>query len=105
MISLVNFTFSNLKYVLLIYLDENLIEIIETNSFFNLTNVNLISLKNNRIKFVEDHSFSSLNIEYSLELFGNKNLSKISPFSFSNVSFSHLSYESVVSLKTSFYSY
>jgi Leucine-rich repeat (LRR) protein len=103
--SLVNFTFSNLKYLSLIYLDENLIETIATNTFFNLPNVKLISLKNNRIKLIEDHSFSSLNIEYSLELFGNKNLSKISPFSFSNVSFSHFSYESIVSLKNSFYSW
>ena len=40
--SLLNFTFSNMDNLGFIYLDENLIEIIETNAFFKLKKLQFI---------------------------------------------------------------
>jgi len=97
---ILSFTFSNLRNLAFIYLDENLIETIETNSFYNLPEIQLISLKNNNIKALDDVSFYKLNTFFSLNLFGNRNLSRIYTNSLSNISFFYLSYESLVSLKS-----
>ena len=93
-----SFSFSNLSKLSLIYLDENLIETLETNSFYNLSKIELISLRKNRIKSIADFLFHFLKLDFSLDLFGNKNISQIYSNSMSNVFYAYISYESICSL-------
>ena len=59
----------------------------------------------NKIFSIEDFSLNFLDSDFSLDLFGNKNISKISSDSLSNVFYSHFSYESVFLLKNYHYSW
>ena len=88
---LLAFSFINMKNLLSIFLDENVIEFIETNAFYNLPSIELISLRKNQIKSLDDFFFYNVNINFSLHLFGNTNITQISKNSLTNLFTAHFS--------------
>jgi hypothetical protein len=82
----------------LIDLDNNLIEILGTHSFFNLTQIQLISLRNNRLKSILNHAFYGINQANFVDFFENFYLNDISVDSFQGINEAHISYESFLLL-------
>jgi len=98
---LVKNTFSNLAKLKYVNLDFNLIETIESFAFFNLTKLSMISLRNNQIKKIENFAFqlNKYNIDNTLDLINNKDISIISINSFTSINHTLFSYESLVSMR------
>ena len=86
-------------------MDNNQIESIEAFTFEELPSINLISLKNNQLKMISSYAFNLVNIEITIDLFNNTNLSSIESYSFNELAFVRLPYESILRLKEYNYSY
>jgi Leucine-rich repeat (LRR) protein len=100
---LVKNTFSNLINLKYVNLDFNRIETIESFAFYNLSKLNMISLRNNQIKKIENFAFQLMlnkgNLDNTLDLVNNKEISLISVYSFTSINHTLFSYDTLVSLK------
>jgi Leucine-rich repeat (LRR) protein len=100
---LVKNTFSNLINLKYVNMDFNLIETIESFAFYNLSKLVMISLRNNQIKKIENFAFqlilNKVNLDNTLDLVNNKEISFISMYSFTSINHTRISYDSLVSLR------
>jgi Leucine-rich repeat (LRR) protein len=100
---LVKNTFSNLINLKYVNMDFNLIETIESFAFYNLSKLVMISLRNNQIKKIENFAFqlilNKVNLDNTLDLVNNKEISFISVYSFTSINHTIISYDSLVSLR------
>ena len=90
--SLKSDTFGEMTDLYLINLDNNLIEDLNQGAFNGLTGLNYLSLKNNSITKIADDLFASMNQTNRVALNKN-NISELSPNSFKNVNHLQIDYE------------
>jgi Leucine-rich repeat (LRR) protein len=104
---LVKNAFSNLAKLKYVNLDFNRIETIESFAFFNLTKLSMISLRNNQIKKIENFAFqlklNKDNIDNTLDLINNREISSISINSFTSINHTLFSYDSLLSMRECHY--